>query len=42
MHIPNAILDLENTKADANLVTILDNYAETLLEPAPTKSTLSG
>lgn len=42
MHIPNAILDLVNAKADATLVAILDSYATTLLAHAPSTATVSG
>lgn len=42
MHVPNAILDLENAKADTNLVAILDRYASTLLEQAPASETVGG
>ena len=42
MHIPNAILDLVNAKADAALVAILDGYAATLLAQAPSTDTVSG
>lgn len=35
MHMPGAVLDLPNPRADATLVELLDSYADTLLERQP-------
>jgi AraC-like DNA-binding protein len=41
MHIPNHILDASNASADLGLISVLDDYAERLLEQMPTAATLS-
>lgn len=35
MHVPRPVLDLPNPRADPTLATLLDRYAETLLERQP-------
>ncbi|MFQ5650877.1 MAG: AraC family transcriptional regulator [bacterium] len=41
MHIPNRILDLPNPRPDANLLGLLDKYADGLLEKFPRQPTLA-
>jgi AraC-like DNA-binding protein len=40
--VPNAVLDVTNSRADEALVQMLDRYAETTLQWAPSRPTLSG
>jgi AraC-like DNA-binding protein len=42
LHVPAAILDLPNPRADAGLVTLLDRYTQTLLDQTPCRDTHSG
>ena len=42
LHVPNTILDIPNSRADTALVRMMDRYAETTLQWAPSRSTLSG
>lgn len=42
MHIPGAVLDQVNPKADATLLRLLDSHADTLLERQPALGTVSG
>ncbi len=41
MHIPNHILDASNPRADANLVSLLDRYADGLLKQAPRQASFA-
>ncbi|MFQ5638359.1 MAG: AraC family transcriptional regulator [bacterium] len=41
MHIPNRMLDLSNPLADANLLGLLDKYADGLLAKVPRQATLA-
>lgn len=41
MHVPNDLLNVQNTQADQGLVGVLDDYAQRLLEQAPRRDTLS-
>lgn len=42
MHVSNSILDVENARADENLVRMMDRYAETTLQWVPSRTTLQG
>ncbi len=42
IHLPSAVLELTNPRADSTLVSLLDRYTETLLERKPALTTVSG
>lgn len=41
MHIPNHLLDSSNPRADANLASLLDRYADGLLKQAPRQASFA-